>query len=55
MWGTVDTNRGNAIDMVLGLPARTLQSLGANDLDESFVYQIAVGGTAQAPDIDWIR
>ena len=54
MWGKVDAF-SNAADMVLGIPAHTLRRFGARTIQEDFVYQIKVGGTAQSPEIDWLR
>lgn len=55
MWGSVDTGRDNAVDMHMGLPASTLRRLGAKEVEDDFVYQMKVGGTAQAPEVNFLR
>lgn len=55
MWGTVDTAKENAVDMKMGLPASTLRRLGAKEIEDDFTYQIEVGGTAQAPEVNFLR
>ena len=44
-----------AVDMHLGLPYQTLSKIGCQSLDEDFTYLISVKGTAQSPEIDWLK
>lgn len=55
MWGTVDTSKNNKVDMKMGLPASTLRRMGAKEIEDDFVYQMDVGGTAQAPEVNFLR
>ena len=55
MWGTVDTSKDNKVDMKMGLPASTLRRLGAKEVEDDFVYQMDVGGTAQAPEVNFLK
>ena len=55
MWGTVNTEKDNAVDMKMGLPATTLRRMGAKEVEDDFVYQILVGGTSQAPEVNFLR
>ena len=54
-WGKVDTGRGNAIDMTLGIPGPSLLPLGLTDLSEDYVFTIPMRGTSQHPEIDIVR
>jgi hypothetical protein len=54
-WGRVDTARGSAMDMTLGLPADSLRPLGLRDLADDYVFPLAVRGTSAAPQIDLVR
>jgi len=54
-WGKVDTGRGNAIDMTLGIPGPSLLPLGLTDLPEDYVFTIPMRGTSQHPEIDIVR
>ncbi len=54
-WGKVDTARGNAIDMMLGIPGPSLLPLGLTDLPEDYVFVIPMRGTSQHPEIDIVR
>lgn len=54
-WGKVDTGRGNAIDMTLGIPGPSLLPLGLTDLPEDYIFMIPMRGTSQHPVIDIVR
>ena len=54
-WGKVDTGRGNAIDMTLGIPAPSLLPLGLTDLPSDYVFMIPMRGTSQHPEVDIVR
>eukprot|EP00884_Botryococcus_braunii_P003319 jgi/Botrbrau1/12989/Bobra.384_1s0014.1 len=55
MWGRVDTSKGNACSMTLGIPAATLNAAGLlSDLPDDYVFPVAVQGTALKPVVDWI-
>lgn len=54
-WGRIDTGRGNAIDMTLGIPGPSLLPLGLTDLPEDYVFMIPMHGTSTHPEVDIIR
>ncbi len=54
-WGRIDTGRGNAIDMTLGIPGPSLLPLGLTDLPEDYVFMIPMHGSSTHPEIDIIR
>ncbi len=54
-WGRIDTGRGSAIDMTLGIPGPSLLPLGLTDLPEDYVFMIPMHGTSTHPEIDIMR
>ena len=54
-WGRIDTGRGNAIDMTLGIPGPSLLPLGLTDLPDDYVFMIPMHGTSTHPEVDIIR
>lgn len=53
MWGKVDTSRGNAVSMTLGLPALTLRRMGiTRAITDDYVLPIKISGVSHAPEVD---